>query len=157
MNATIEFSDDSNADWTPSLEDCEKWINKAIKVFARDCSYSISLRFVDPQDSSELNNSYRSKDSATNVLSFPANFPEELVSSLEYRPLGDIVVCPQIVSREAQEQGKELEAHWAHMLVHGVLHLGGFDHSDETEAKLMEFHEVNTLEKLGFPNPYLIG
>lgn len=157
MNATIEISNDSSAEWIPPVAQCQQWTREALSVFAADRTYSVSLRFVDPEASNELNLSFRNQDKATNVLSFPANYPEELVSNLEYTPLGDIVICPQIVSSEAQEQGKALEAHWAHMLVHGVLHLGGFDHSDENEAKLMESHEINTLEKLGFPNPYLIG
>ncbi|MCH2323739.1 MAG: rRNA maturation RNase YbeY [Pseudomonadales bacterium] len=157
MNVTIEFSNNCNSTWTPPLEDCKRWINAALNDIAMDCDFSVCLRFVEPEEAGELNKNYRGKDKATNVLSFPANFPDKLSETLQYRPLGDIVICPQVVECEAKEQGKQLEAHWAHMLIHGALHLSGFDHSNESETELMETHEVNTLENLGFPNPYLIG
>ena len=157
MNVTIEFSNDCDSTWTPPLEDCQRWINAALKAIAMKNDYSVSLRFVQPEEAGELNKNYRGKDKAANVLSFPANFPEELSETTQFRPLGDIVVCPQVVACEAEKQGKQLEAHWAHMLIHGALHLSGFDHSNEPEAEVMESHEVNTLENLGFPNPYLVG
>lgn len=157
MNVTIEFNSSCNSIWTPPLEDCKRWINAALNDIAMECDFGVSLRFVEPEEAGELNKNYRGKDKATNVLSFPANFPDKLSETLQCRPLGDIVICPQVVACEAKEQGKQLEAHWAHMLIHGVLHLSGFDHSNESETELMETHEVNTLENLGFPNPYLIG
>ncbi|NKB34261.1 MAG: rRNA maturation RNase YbeY [Pseudomonadales bacterium] len=157
MNVTIECSNACDSVWIPPIEDCQRWIIAALKGIAVDSNYSISLRFVEESESGELNKNYRGKEKPTNVLSFPANFPDELAESLEFRPLGDIIVCPQIIQDEAEQQGKTLNAHWAHMLIHGALHLSGFDHSNESEAELMETHEVNTLEKLGFPNPYLIG
>ncbi len=157
MNVTIEFSNDCDSDWMPKLEDCEKWIGTALHGVVADSNYSVSLRFVDSAESSQLNMDYREKNKPTNVLSFPANFPAELGKNLEFLPLGDIVVCPEIVAKEAEDQGKALDAHWAHMLIHGALHLSGLDHSNDSEAELMESHEVNTLEKLGFPNPYLVG
>ncbi|MDD9888928.1 MAG: rRNA maturation RNase YbeY [Gammaproteobacteria bacterium] len=157
MNVTVEFCNDCDSDWAPSLEDCEQWIGAALDGVVADANYAVSLRLVNSEESSLLNKNYREKSRPTNVLSFPANFPAELGENLEFLPLGDIVVCPEIVSKEAKDQGKALEAHWAHMLIHGALHLSGFDHSIDSEAELMESHEVSTLEKLGFPNPYLIG
>jgi probable rRNA maturation factor len=157
MNVTIEFTDASTTSWTPDILDCQRWINEALLEISNEKDSTVSLRFVDADESSQLNNDYRGKEQATNVLSFPANLPEELSSALESMPLGDIVVCPQIVTEEAELQSKALQAHWAHMLIHGVLHLSGFDHESDAEAKQMEAHEINVLEKLGFPNPYLIG
>ena len=80
-----------------------------------------------------------------------------MLAGLDSIPLGDIVICPQIVSEEAELQSKLLKAHWAHLMIHGVLHLSGFDHESDAAAAQMESYEINTLEKLGFPNPYLIG
>lgn len=157
MNVIIEFNSHSNSDWTPAIEVCEEWMRTALGQVSTDSDYLVSLRFITLEESRELNKTYRKENKPTNVLSFPANFPDNLSENLEYLPLGDIVVCPEIVSSEAKEQGKALEAHWAHMMVHGVLHLCGFVHNNEFEAERMEFHETNTLKKLGFPNPYLIG
>jgi probable rRNA maturation factor len=105
---------------------------------------------VDEPESRALNERYRGKDRPTNVLSFPAELPEELDIPL----LGDIVICAPLVAEEASSQGKPVEAHWAHLVVHGVLHLLGHDHQLESEAREMEALEVELLASLGFPNPY---
>ena len=97
MNVTIEFNSSCNSIWTPPLEDCKRWINAALNDIAMDCDFSVCLRFVEPEEAGELNKNYRGKDKATNVLSFPANFPDKLSETLQYRPLGDIVICPQLV------------------------------------------------------------
>jgi probable rRNA maturation factor len=97
-----------------------------------------------------LNEYYRHKAGSTNVLSFPFEVPEGVLSHL----LGDLVICAAVVEREAREQGKDLEAHWAHMVVHGMLHLQGYDHISETDAAVMEAEEIAILNSLGFPNPY---
>lgn len=157
MNVTIEFRNDCKSDWNPTAQLCKKWITTALNQVIADSNYLVSLRFVSPEKSVELNKNYRKQNNPTNVLSFPANFPKRLIKDLGFIPLGDIVICPEIVFNEAKEQGKKLDAHWAHMLIHGALHLSGFDHSNSSEAQRMELHEINTLEKLGFPNPYLIG
>ena len=107
----------------------------------------ITIRFVDTEEGQSLNRDYRGKDYATNVLSFP----------YESEPIvcGDLVICAPVVEREAAEQGKELEAHYAHLIVHGILHLQGYDHeAGEQEAQLMESHERALLTKLGFADPY---
>lgn len=157
MNVTIEFTNASSASWTPDIRDCQHWVHEALLEISNKNDYTVSLRFVDAEESSQLNDDYRGKKQATNVLSFPANLPQEFLTAIESLPLGDIVICPQIVTEEAELQSKSLQAHWAHMLVHGVLHLSGFDHDCDADAEQMEAHEINTLEKLGFPNPYLIG
>ena len=95
------------------------------------------------------------QDCATNVLSFPAGVPRQTVESLGYMPLGDIVMCPEVVAREVEEQGKKkLRAHWAHLIIHGGLHLIGHDHKNAATAKAMEAIEVQSLQELGFPDPY---
>ena len=100
----------------------------------------------------ELNREYRGKDYATNVLSFPFERPAGV--ELPVRVLGDIVLCAQTVQREARAQGKDVAAHWAHLVVHGVLHLLGMDHEHARQARAMETTEIAVLKELGYPNPY---
>ena len=108
----------------------------------------LALRIVGNAESRSLNRRYRNKDKPTNVLSFPSDAPGVL---------GDLVICAPVVSREAREQGKAAAAHWAHMVVHGVLHLLGFDHIRPADAKVMERRERAILARLSFPDPYQIG
>ncbi len=108
------------------------------------------LRLVDEAESRELNRTYRGKDSPTNVLSFPFEAPAEVPLPL----LGDLVICAPVVAREAREQGKALEAHWAHMVIHGLLHLLGYDHQTDEEAQSMESRERDLMQRLHFPDPY---
>ncbi len=112
----------------------------------------LSIRLVDEAESAELNQTYRHKTGSTNVLSFPCEVPAGVPNAL----LGDLVICAPVVEREAREQGKTAEAHWAHMVVHGVLHLRGYDHLQDDEAEAMEAMEVAILSGLGYPNPYEI-
>lgn len=110
----------------------------------------LSVRIVDADEGRALNRDYRDKDYATNVLSFPAELPPGVPLPI----LGDLVLCAPVVAREAEEQGKPLKHHYAHMLVHGVLHLLGHDHMDEAEAEAMEAIEREVLAGLGIPDPY---
>jgi probable rRNA maturation factor len=110
----------------------------------------VSLRVVGPAEGRRLNRDYRGKDYATNVLSFPAG----PVPAVVPRPLGDLVVCASVVAREAREQNKPVRAHWAHLVVHGVLHLLGHDHENDDEGRRMERREIAVLRGLGYPNPY---
>jgi probable rRNA maturation factor len=110
----------------------------------------LSLRIVDAPEIRALNKRYRGRDAATNVLSFPAELPP----GLPFRHLGDVVVCAAIVRDEAVAQHKRSEAHWAHMLVHGTLHLLGYDHENDEEAEIMEALEAQALARLGWPCPY---
>ncbi|NBB93368.1 MAG: rRNA maturation RNase YbeY [Gammaproteobacteria bacterium] len=112
----------------------------------------LNVRIVDESEARELNHRWRSRDYATNVLSFPADLPEGAGVNL----LGDIVICAPVLDREAAEQGKTLEAHFAHMLIHGILHLRGFDHMSAQSAEVMESREIGLLADLGFGNPYVI-
>ncbi len=112
----------------------------------------VSLRIVGAAESRKLNRQWRDEDHATNVLSFPAGEMPEIDG--EAASLGDLVVCVPIVRREAREQGIALDAHWAHMMIHGVLHLLGYDHEDARDAQVMEACEAAILEQFGFDNPY---
>lgn len=133
----------------PSDEQFESWVRAALH--SRRSDAEISLRIVDIDEITELNQQYRGKDYATNVLSFPADLPPEL----KLPHLGDIVICAAVVEREADEQEKPHLAHWAHMIVHGTLHLLGYDHIDDDEALVMEALEVEILQSLNIADPYL--
>lgn len=112
----------------------------------------ITIRIIDALEMAQFNQQYRHKQGATNVLSFPATLPPDI----DYPLLGDILICADVVNQEAQEQQKSQHAHWAHMVVHGTLHLLGFDHQLEDDAQVMETHEVEILRQLGYTNPYEI-
>jgi len=157
MKVTVEINNDCDSHWTPDEAMCTQWILAAMKRIAFDQDSAVSLSFVDAQASAALNTQYRDKTSATNVLSFPADYPENLGRLIAWLPLGDIVICPTIVEQEAQHQNKDLRSHWAHLLIHGLFHLLGYDHVQETDASEMEQLEIDTLQSLGITNPYLAG
>ena len=133
----------------PEEEDIRGWIEAALSG-RRSADTEISLRLVDIEEMTTLNESYRAKTGPTNVLSFPSDLPRELELPL----LGDIVICAPVVRDEAQSQNKTLQAHWAHMTVHGTLHLLGYDHIEEDEALAMEALETKILTSLNYPCPY---
>lgn len=125
------------------------WIGAAIGEHRNKAE--VSVRITGADEIKTLNQQYRGKDYATNVLSFPADLPPEI----KLPHLGDIVICAEVVEREAREQNKMSEAHWAHMLIHGTLHLLGYDHIDDAEAEKMEALEIDILRALNFANPYI--
>ena len=133
----------------PSDEDFRQWCELALRQ--RTADSEMTIRLVDEAEGRELNRTYRHKDYATNVLSFPADVPDEL---LDIPLLGDLVICVPVVEREALEQGKSVHAHWAHLVMHGCLHLLGYDHIDDDEAEEMEALERELLDQLGHPDPY---
>jgi probable rRNA maturation factor len=156
----IDIIDDAGAHWLPSEEQCRTWLQCALSQSGRlpdTKDYELSLRLVDEHEIARLNREYRHKDGATNVLSFPSEFPDSVVTEMQFSHLGDIAICPAVLEREAAEQLKEPVAHWAHLLIHGLLHLLGYDHKEESQASDMETLEIETLKMLGFPNPYLVG
>ena len=132
----------------PLEKDFQLWVKAALADHAGDAA--VTLRLVDEQEARELNQRFRKKDYATNVLSFPADLPE----MIELPDLGDIVVCAPVVAREAHEQGKSVNEHWAHLVIHGVLHLLGHDHEEQAQAAEMESIEIAVLKSLGISNPY---
>jgi probable rRNA maturation factor len=137
----------------PAEEDIRRWIAAALHGRATQEQVEVSVRIVESDEMARLNETYRGKTGATNVLSFPAGLPVELAIPL----LGDIVICAPVVSAEAAQQGKTEKAHWAHMAVHGTLHLLGFDHIEEEEAAIMEALESTILNGLSFACPYDIN
>lgn len=132
----------------PGARDFERWSLAALKNSEKH--FELTIRIVDEAEISDLNANYRGKDKPTNVLSFPFEVPEHVELDL----LGDLVICAQVVRTEAQEQNKDEIAHWAHMTIHGVLHLLGYDHIDDIEAEEMEGLEIKILHELGYANPY---
>lgn len=132
----------------PCEADFQRWAEAALP---ENGEFEMTIRLVDEAESRELNSEYRGKDSATNVLSFPFEVPD----GIELPLLGDLVICCQVVEREAEEQQKPLLHHWAHMVVHGVLHLRGYDHIKDDEAEEMEALETQILVTLSIPDPYL--
>lgn len=128
----------------------EAWAAAALTVARRRRATELSIRIVDADEGRELNRQYRGRDYATNVLSFPAELPPGVQLPL----IGDLVICAPVVAREATEQGKPLKHHYAHMTVHGVLHLIGYDHIDDAEAERMEALERKALAGLGIADPY---
>lgn len=136
----------------PSNIKFKKWVTAVLKN--KLFSAEITLRIVDKNEITELNTTYRHKKKPTNVLSFPFDMPEECDDDLPI--LGDIVICADVILEEAIAQEKTVEAHWAHIVVHGTLHLLGYDHEKETDADIMEAEEIKILASLGFSNPYFI-
>ena len=137
----------------PAATSFRKWATAALSGRIREAD--LAIRVVDAREGRALNRHYRGKDYATNVLSFPAELPEGLPEDFHMPLLGDLVICAPVVAREAREQGKAPAAHYAHLTVHGVLHLLGCDHEDEREAEAMERLEREILDGLGFADPYL--
>lgn len=133
----------------PDQEKIQQWIDIALDGVDQDTE--IVVRIVDEQESAELNEQYRLKSGPTNILTFPFEAPE----GIELDLLGDLVICAPVLEKEALEQHKALTDHWAHIIVHGVLHLLGYDHIDDDEAELMEAREIAILEQLNIQNPYV--
>ena len=131
----------------PTATDFRLWAQAAL---AGHDGAELTIRIVDEAESAELNEGYRHKQGPTNVLSFPFEAPPGVALPL----LGDIIICAPVVERQAAEQGKAPAAHWAHMVVHGCLHLLGHDHIEESEAQAMESLETDILSGLGYPDPY---
>ena len=135
----------------PASTSFRKWVAAALKGRIREAD--LAIRIVDEREGQALNRHYRGKDYATNVLSFPAELPEGVKLPL----LGDLVICAPVGAREAAEQGKPVAAHYAHLTVHGVLHLLGWDHEHDKDAEAMEQLEREVLAELGLPDPYAAG
>ncbi len=133
----------------PTEADFQRWLEAVLPQFQPESE--ITIRLVDEAESRELNHTYRGKDKPTNVLSFPFEAPP----GIELLLLGDLIICRQVVEREADEQQKAPDAHWAHMVIHGSLHLLGYDHIEDDEAEEMEGLETEIMLALGYPDPYI--
>jgi probable rRNA maturation factor len=172
LNVTVQFA--TRRTGVPHARSLSNWANAAFAaaVERRASALPLTIRVVGTAESRVLNRTWRGKDKPTNVLSFPAmgvgpgargsGQKERKRSSLARAPspeprifeLGDLAICAPVVAREAREQGKALRAHWAHMVVHGVLHLLGYDHENDRDAGVMESREVKILSQFGYVNPY---
>ena len=148
LHLDLQLALDTTGLGLPSEEQIHAWISSVLST--RMSAAEVTVRIVDEVESEQLNQQYRHKQGPTNVLSFPfeADVPMEIPL------LGDIVICAPVVIREAVEQHKDAFSHWAHMLVHGTLHLLGFDHHTDAEADAMEQQEIQLMQQLGFSNPY---
>jgi probable rRNA maturation factor len=136
----------------PAQKLLRNWARAALAAEVE--SQAVTIRVVGADEGTTLNETYRpTKHGPTNVLSFPFEAPPGVKTNI----LGDIVICAPVVAREAKEQGKNVAAHWCHMVIHGVLHLQGFDHVKAVDAKKMEAKEIDVLHKLGFGDPYAYG
>ena len=148
MKLTLDLQRESADPALPAAPMVRRWVRAALA--GRRERAELTVRLVDEPEMIELNQTYRHKTGSTNVLSFPFEAPPGITLAL----LGDVVICAPVVAREAAEQGKLLSAHWCHMVVHGVLHLLGFDHQTDNEAHTMERLETEIITALGFADPY---
>jgi probable rRNA maturation factor len=148
MTLEVDVQIASEEDDLPDPESLRAWADAAISGLRGDAE--LTVRIVDEDEGARLNSRFRKSSGATNVLSFPFEPPPGVSVSL----LGDIVICAPVVRREAGEQSKSLSSHWAHMVVHGALHLLGYDHQRAADADKMEAMEAHILGELGFDNPY---
>jgi probable rRNA maturation factor len=151
MSIILDLQLATQAKDLPTENQIQQWLEAAILPFQAEAE--VTVRIVDEAESQQLNFDYREKNTPTNVLSFPSECPP----GIELPLLGDLVICAQVVAKEAAEQNKTLTAHWAHMVVHGSLHLLGFDHINEEDATEMEAEEIQILAELGFADPYVIA
>lgn len=135
----------------PDEADFITWFELALKELLATQAYELTIRLVDDEESQRLNHTYRNKDQPTNVLSFPV----DPALPLEIPLLGDLVICAPLVEKEAKAQNKSLKDHWAHLVIHGILHLWGYDHITDEDAEVMESLEIKLLSQLGIANPYL--
>ncbi|MCP4288628.1 MAG: rRNA maturation RNase YbeY [Gammaproteobacteria bacterium] len=149
MPLAVELQIESIATDIPSAEDFEYWAASALQ----QPQGALTIRIVDHKESQILNRNYRGDDNPTNVLSFPFEAPEHLPSQY----LGDLIICAPVVTLEVGEQSKSVTAHWAHMVIHGMLHLQGYDHQTSVQAEAMEQLEQEIMADLGYPDPYVVN
>ena len=130
----------------------QRWTDAALA--GQSTHFAMAIRIVDESEAQRFNREYRGRDYATNVLSFPAELPDGLPAEIRQAQLGDLLICAPVVAREAKEQKRPEANHWAHLTIHGVLHLLGYDHEQADEAEVMETLETEILAKLGISDPY---
>jgi probable rRNA maturation factor len=151
MKHIVDLQNVCDSDKLPPAELFQQWVDTALNSVTEQI-FELTIRLVNCSESQQLNKQYRQKDKPTNVLSFPFEVPE----GIELNLLGDLIICSQIVEQESKDQNKALFDHWAHMVIHGCLHLLGYDHINDNDANEMEALEVEILTKLSIANPYNI-
>ncbi len=158
MNVDLELQNPYAFTVIPNKSECQQWVEAVLLAINYEKPCSLVIRFVDEEEGMALNHDFRNKDYATNVLSFPYEVSEvelniaELANSENH--IGDLVLCEKIVTDEANQQKKVLIEHWAHLIIHGTLHLHGYDHLTGDQAEAMESLEIEILKKIGYTNPY---
>jgi len=152
MKYQINLQNPNDYQDIPNIFHVQRWVNTVLTSLID--KGDLTIRFVDKKEIQSLNKQYRKQDKPTNVLSFPFELPSEVNDSLSHPILGDIIICHSVVENEAKAQNKELSAHYAHMIIHGTLHLLGYDHIKQQDADVMEPLEIAALATLGFNNPY---
>lgn len=153
MKVLVDVQHDTDGQAIPGSDIVDAWVTRAVEAAGSEGDVEVSVRIVGADEIQALNRDYRDKDKATNVLSFPAGPIDGLPDDMPVL-LGDIVICASVVEMEAAEQGKSSSDHWAHMVVHGTLHLLGFDHEEDAEAAVMEALETRILTANGVTDPY---
>ena len=148
--ATIDLQLATEHEHCPTLSQLSQWVDATLAATEAIPTSELTIRIVEKEESRSLNHQYRGYDKPTNVLSFPFDAPP----GIELNLLGDLVICAPIVEQEALEQNKNQIAHWAHLVIHGTLHLLGYDHIEDDEAEIMESLETAILNSLGYPDPY---
>lgn len=153
MNHVIDLQIACSLTELPTESQFQLWVDTALNEVSTktDTSFELTIRLVNVEESQQLNSEYRGKNKPTNVLSFPFEVPEGITLNL----LGDLIICVEVMKLEAEEQNKALFDHWAHLVIHGCLHLVGFDHISDNEAAEMEALEIKILAKLDIDNPYI--
>ena len=147
MTLLVQIVDLVHRPYTPSLEEFQRWVNSA--VITPVASSEVNICLIDKDKSQELNHRFRKKMAPTNILSF--EYPN--IGTLASELLGDLIICSELVEEEAKQQNKSLEAHFAHLTIHGMLHLQNYDHEIKEEAEQMERLEIQIMNQLGYPNP----
>ncbi len=150
MSSHIDLQKACTAPFPVDEKKLLSWAKLALERFNK--AAELTLRFVDIEEITELNHLYRQQNKPTNVLAFPSSIPDHIQLDINF--LGDVIICPTVLELESQAQQKPLEAHWAHIIIHGILHLLGYDHIEEAQAKSMEAIEIQLLAELGFADPY---
>jgi probable rRNA maturation factor len=153
MQAEVAIQRATQTAEIPGDDQFQKWV-EAVPA-ASELRYSLDIRIVDEEEARRFNRQYRGRDYATNVLSFPAELPEGLPDEIRQTQLGDLLICAPVVEREALEQNRPAADHWAHLTIHGLLHLLGYDHEQPGDAAVMESLETEILAGLGIPDPYV--
>jgi len=150
MNYHIDIQNASDEDLPVSEEEITRLASLALKNYAKDAE--LTIRLVTPEEMTYLNHTYRKQNKTTNVLAFPSTIPADI--QLKYPLLGDVIICPQVLVAESKQLKKTLEEHWALILIHGILHLLGYDHIKDDDATMMQTIEIKLLAELGYVNPY---